>query len=99
MSDTRLRDWYQAADLFVLPTVAYEGFGMVTAEALSCGTPVVATRVGANAELLEPLTADLLADEPSAGSLAATIERVLPRATTAFRGGLSPVEWVRGGPT
>jgi len=86
VSDTRLRDWYQAADLFVLPTVAYEGFGMVTAEALSCGTPVVGTRVGANPELLEPLNAVLLADAPTVSSLAATIERVLPQATKACRG-------------
>ena len=40
--DAELVDWYRAADLFVLPTVAYEGFGMATLEALASGRPVVA---------------------------------------------------------
>ena len=35
--------YYQAADLFVLPTRCHEGFGLVTVEALACGTPVVST--------------------------------------------------------
>jgi glycosyltransferase involved in cell wall biosynthesis len=47
--------YYQSADLFVLPTLAYEGFGLVTIESLSSGTPVVATPVGANPEILNPL--------------------------------------------
>lgn len=44
--------YYQAADLFVLPTKELEGFGLVTLEALACGTPVLATPVAANVEVL-----------------------------------------------
>lgn len=44
--------YYQAADLFVLPTRLLEGFGLVTLEALACGTPVLATPVAANREVL-----------------------------------------------
>lgn len=51
---------YGAADLFILPTVALEGFGLVTLEALACGTPVLGTRVGATPEILEPLDPGLL---------------------------------------
>ena len=37
--------WFRAADVFVLPSI-HEGFGLVAAEALACGRPVVATRCG-----------------------------------------------------
>ncbi|HET7343430.1 MAG TPA: glycosyltransferase family 4 protein, partial [Methylomirabilota bacterium] len=52
--------YYQAADVFVLPTRELEGFGLVTVEALASGTPVLGTRVGATPELLEPLDRSLV---------------------------------------
>lgn len=58
--EDRLPAYYRAADLFVLPTQAYEGFGLSTLEALASGTPVVATPVGANPEVLGPLDPDLI---------------------------------------
>ena len=36
--------WYQAANVFVYPSL-YEGFGLPVAEALACGTPVVTSNV------------------------------------------------------
>ena len=41
----RLVHYYNAADLCVVPSF-YESFGLVAAEAIACGTPVVATAVG-----------------------------------------------------
>jgi D-inositol-3-phosphate glycosyltransferase len=41
----RLAQYYAAADVFVMPS-HYESFGMVVLEAMACGTPVVASRVG-----------------------------------------------------
>jgi glycosyltransferase involved in cell wall biosynthesis len=73
VSEGDLLDWYRAADLFVLPTVAYEGFGMVTVEALASGTPVVGTPAGATSELLEPLDPRLVADGSDPESLASAI--------------------------
>ncbi len=52
VSEEQLSLYYQAADLFVLPTQDLEGFGLVTVEALASGTPVVATPVGANVEVV-----------------------------------------------
>jgi glycosyltransferase involved in cell wall biosynthesis len=84
--DRVLADWYRAADLFVLPTVAYEGFGMATAEALACGTPVVGTDVGATPQLLRPLDDRLVAPSPEPGELAEAIEAALAFAEEpAFR--------------
>jgi glycosyltransferase involved in cell wall biosynthesis len=64
---------YQAAELFVLPTRVLEGFGLVTVEALACGTPVVATPVGATPEILGPLEPRLLAAASTPGALAEAI--------------------------
>jgi D-inositol-3-phosphate glycosyltransferase len=40
-----LPDYYRAANALVLPS-HYESFGLVVLEAMACGTPVIATRVG-----------------------------------------------------
>lgn len=44
--------WYQALDLYVAPQ-RWEGFGLTPIEAMSCGVPVVATRVGAFDQLVQ----------------------------------------------
>jgi glycosyltransferase involved in cell wall biosynthesis len=75
--DGELRDWYRAADAFVLPTVAYEGFGIATAEALASGTPVVGTPVGATPELLTPLEPAMVSAGTTPEQLRAAIGRVL----------------------
>lgn len=77
ISDEALVRWYQACDLFVLPSAALEGFGMVTVEAMACGAPVVGTPVGATPELLNGLHPYLLAPGITPDDLVLAITRVL----------------------
>ncbi|MFQ5960748.1 MAG: glycosyltransferase family 4 protein, partial [Candidatus Methylomirabilales bacterium] len=78
--ETELPLYYQAADAFVLPSRELEGFGLVTAEALACGTPVLGTRVGAIPEVLGGLGADLLFDRGDYEAIGRGIRNHLKRA-------------------
>jgi mannosyltransferase len=44
-------EWYQVLDLLIAPQ-RWEGFGLTPLEAMACGVPVIATRVGAFEELI-----------------------------------------------
>ncbi|HBB67631.1 MAG: hypothetical protein A2X28_06065 [Elusimicrobia bacterium GWA2_56_46] len=68
--DDELPLYYQSADLFVLPTRLLEGFGLVTLEALSCGTPVLATPVAANLEVLGAFGKEFLLKNESPEAIA-----------------------------
>lgn len=75
--DADLPRYYQAADVVVLPSVALEGFGLITLEALACGTPVVATPDSGAVDVVQPLEAKWLADAVTAPALARAVERAL----------------------
>jgi glycosyltransferase involved in cell wall biosynthesis len=67
--------YYQRSDLFVLPT-EYEGYGMVVAEALAHGLPVVSTPVGAIPELVGT-DAGVMVPVGDAAALAAALTKAL----------------------
>jgi len=73
--EERLIDYYRAADLFILPTRELEGFGLATIESLACGTPVLATPVGANSEVLQPIGQEFLSDGYDVHSMATGLIR------------------------
>src|SRR5256885_6154892 len=74
VSDTEQVLWYQAANVFVYPSL-YEGFGLPVAEALACGTPVVTSHVSS---LPEAGTDRALCVDPSdANSLADAMHQAL----------------------
>ncbi len=79
ISEELLPLYYQAADLFVLPSLDFEGFGLVTLEALSSGLPVVGTNIGGTPEILENLDPRLLVEKTSAEKLAEGIMTTLDR--------------------
>ncbi len=73
VSDEDLTRYYQAADLFVLPTEAMEGFGISTVEALSTNVPVVGTPAGATPEILSKIDERLLTRDTSPAAIADSV--------------------------
>ncbi len=67
---------YRRAALVVVPS-RYEGFGLPAAEAMACGTPVVATRAGALPEVVTTGGGGVLAPVDDAPALAREIARLL----------------------
>jgi teichuronic acid biosynthesis glycosyltransferase TuaC len=74
--------WMAAADVLALPS-RNEGLGLVLLEAMACGTPCVASRVGGVPEIVDGAVGALVPpDDPMA--LAAALARVLGRGRPAF---------------
>ena len=72
----RLALWYSAADLCAVPSLT-ESFGLVALEAMACGTPVVATRVGGLQTVVEDGESGLLVPPGDHAALAEAIEQLL----------------------
>ncbi|MEX3920482.1 glycosyltransferase family 4 protein [Paraburkholderia sp. BR10872] len=75
--DAHLPSLYRAATLSVVPTVALEGFGLITVESLSAGTPVLVTPVGGLPEAVAGLSQDLVLPSTGANAIADGIDGAL----------------------
>jgi glycosyltransferase involved in cell wall biosynthesis len=71
-----LHAWYEAADLFVHPTL-YEGSSLVTLEAMAHRRPIVATMAGGLPDKVEPGVNGWLVPPGDAAALANAIRRAL----------------------
>lgn len=68
--------WMNACDLFVLPSLN-EGFATVIPEAMACGKPVVATRVGGGPDAISNDELGILVDPKNSVKLADAITSAL----------------------
>lgn len=69
----------QDAQFLICPSTWYECFPLVVAEALACGLPVIASNLGALAELIHPEHTGLLFEAGCATDLAAKVRWALDR--------------------
>jgi len=74
--------WLRWADAFVLPSL-WEGFGIVFAEALACGTPVVTSSRAPMNEIVTDRWDGLLCDPESVADIARAISEIAEPATRA----------------
>jgi glycosyltransferase involved in cell wall biosynthesis len=69
--------WYNAMDIVVAPSVYSEPFGLVVAEALACGRPVIASRVGGIPEIMTGPLDEYLVPPNDVEALAAILRRLI----------------------
>ena len=87
-----------AAHVAVLPSTG-EAFGLVLAEALAAGTPVVATNAGASAEIVTPAVGRLFEPDDTDSLVAALDEALeLNGAREAYRAHARQWDWTAIGP-
>ncbi len=87
VSDEDLPLYYNAADFFVLPSKSGEGLPLVVLEAMACGLPVVATKVGGVSEvMMEDYGKIVPPDNPDA--LAEAVLEFSHRELSALKNGL-----------
>ncbi len=77
IEDADLVAFYQSCDVFVLPTTSGEGFGLVAAEALACGVPVVTTDEGGAREVVRDGVDGVHVRAKDASSIAMGLRRLL----------------------
>ena len=84
--------YYAAADLTVLPSY-YESFGMVALEAMACGSPVIASRVGGLITTIRDGVTGFLVPDGDVGALAERIESLVADPELRWRLGREGVRW------
>ena len=87
-----LRTHYVAADVTVLPS-HYESFGMVALEAMACGSPVVASRVGGLTTTVRDGVTGFLVPEGDVNALAARLDTLLGDPDLRWRLGREGIRW------
>jgi glycosyltransferase involved in cell wall biosynthesis len=77
----------QRAAALIVPSVWYEPFGLVVAEAFAMGVPVIASRIGALAEIIQHGRTGLHFEPANSADLAAQVQHfhTHPRLTYAMR--------------
>jgi len=94
LPQTELPQHYAACAAFVLPSIR-EGMGLVLAEALLCGAPVIATNSGGVTDIVRDGETGLLVPERDARALANAIEKILNDRALAQRLAQAGAKFVR----
>jgi glycosyltransferase involved in cell wall biosynthesis len=76
-SRDNVEDYLRASDLLICPSIWQEAFGLVLAEAMACGVPVIAARMGGIPEVVSHLNTGILVPPGDPAELIKNIETLL----------------------
>jgi len=85
---TKIANYYQQCDIFCFPTLG-EPFGKVVLEAMACGKPVVASKIGGPVEIIQDGETGFLVPPAQPKILADTILKLLSEESTMRKIGAS----------
>ena len=97
--DTKVQDFYNSADIFLHPQILIkggsdlEGFGIVIADAMYCGLPVVVGRDGGPGDFVKDGETGLIVDGNCTESIAEAISSLLTDSTLRKRLGSAASTW------
>jgi len=77
--DELLPVYYNAADYFVLPSASGEGLPLVLFEAMACGLPVIATRVGGTPEIINHMKNGVIVPPRNPKAIAEVLSKLLAK--------------------
>ena len=93
--DEMMVPYYRNAELFVLPSL-FEPFGMTAAEAMACGTPVVASKFGGIKNVIVSGTNGLLVDPTQPSEFAEAVLQIWENKDFARQLGRNGCQTIRG---
>jgi glycosyltransferase involved in cell wall biosynthesis len=72
-----LPKYYNSADIYIMPTLRVEGLPFVLLEAMACGKPVVASRIGGNTSVIKDGSNGLLIEPGNILQLAEKVKLIV----------------------
>ena len=89
VSQRELAVYYNAADICLFPWLGWEVFPLVLLEALACGRPVIASRIGSAPSILGMAEVGVLVTPGAVDALATAIKRLVATPASAQAMGLA----------
>jgi len=89
LSQEELPHLMRSSDVLIMPTIAQEGLGRTTVEAMACGLPVIASRIGGLPYTVSDGTTGLLFEPGNVDDLAQKIETLLESPELRHRFGVA----------
>lgn len=77
LPENMIRNVISSADLFILPSLDLEGFGLVVLESMACGTPVLVSPIGGAREVVSLYDENYILDSLEPTVISAHLSRII----------------------